>query len=155
MSSLLESSHTRIGRRIRELRMQNSLSRSELAGKARLQAGYISRLEDGQEIPDCDTLRVLAGALSVPVYRLFCAGEDPLSTPRQTPRPSLDEQVVEVPLSPAIRGRRLEPGRVRIVRVHMSPSKQTPDRMGETWPNFKESDPPAAGRMGLPPDRPA
>jgi transcriptional regulator with XRE-family HTH domain len=75
--------------------MQNSLSRSELAGKARLQAGYISRLEDGQEIPDCDTLRVLAGALSVPVYRLFCAGEDPLSTPRLTPRPSLDELVVE------------------------------------------------------------
>jgi transcriptional regulator with XRE-family HTH domain len=95
MSSLLGSSRTRIGRRIRELRVQNSLSCSELAGKARLQAGYLSRLEDGQEIPDCDTLRVLAGALSVPVYRLFCAGEEPLPTPRLTPRPSLDELVVE------------------------------------------------------------
>jgi len=95
MSSLLESSHTRIGQRIRELRMQNSLSRSELAGKARLKAGYISRLEDGQETPDCDTLRVLAGALSVPLYRLFCAGEKPLPTPRLTPRPTLDELVVE------------------------------------------------------------
>jgi hypothetical protein len=49
----------------------------------------------------------------------------------------VDEQVVEVPLSPPIRGRRLEPGRVRIARVHMSPSKQTPDRMGETRPNFR------------------
>jgi transcriptional regulator with XRE-family HTH domain len=95
MSSLLEYSHTRIGRRIRELRIQNSLSRSELAGKARLKAGYISRLEDGHEIPDCGTLQVLAGALSVPLYRLFCVSEEPLPTPRLTPRPTLDELVVE------------------------------------------------------------
>ena len=38
-----------------------------------------------------------------------------------------------------------EPGRVRIVRVHMSPSKPTPDRMGRTWPNFKKSDRPWPG----------
>jgi len=95
MSSLQGYSHTRIGQRIRELRIQNSLSRSELADKARLKAGYISRLEDGHAIPDCGTLRVLAGALSVPLYRLFCAGEEPLPTPRLTPRPTLDELVVE------------------------------------------------------------
>lgn len=95
MPLFLGSSDTRIGRRIRELRIQNSLSRSELAGKARLKAGYISRLEDGHEIPDCETLRVLAEALSVPLYRLFCAGEEPLPTPRLTPRPTLDELVVE------------------------------------------------------------
>jgi transcriptional regulator with XRE-family HTH domain len=95
MSSLRESSQTRIGHRIRELRIQNSLSRSELAGKAGLKAGYIARLEDGHEIPDCGTLRVLAGALGVPLYRLFCTGEEPLPTPRLTPRPRLDELVVE------------------------------------------------------------
>ena len=49
----------------------------------------------------------------------------------------VDEQVVKIPLSPPIRGRGLEPGRVRIVRVHTSPSMPTPDRMGGTWPNFK------------------
>jgi transcriptional regulator with XRE-family HTH domain len=95
MSSLIRSNDTRIGRRIRELRIQNSLSRRELAGKAGLKAGYISRLENGYEIPDCDTLRVLAGALTVPLYRLFCSGAESLSTPRLTPRPSLDELVVE------------------------------------------------------------
>jgi|SRR6516164_6653621 transcriptional regulator with XRE-family HTH domain len=95
MSSLLESGHTRIGQRIRDLRIQNSLSRNELAGKAGLKAGYISRVEDGHEIPDCATLRVLAGALSVPLYRLFCAGEELLPTPRLSPRPTLDELVVE------------------------------------------------------------
>jgi len=95
MSSLPGSSHTRIGQRIRELRLQNSLSRSQLAAKAQLKARYISRLEDGHEIPDCATLRVLARALSVPLYRLFCAGEKPLPTPRLTPRPTLDELVVE------------------------------------------------------------
>jgi transcriptional regulator with XRE-family HTH domain len=95
MSSLIESSNTRIGRRIRELRIQNSLSRGELAGKARLKAGYISRLENGHEIPDCDTLRILAGALGVPLYRLFCSGAESLPTPRLIPRPSLDELVVE------------------------------------------------------------
>jgi transcriptional regulator with XRE-family HTH domain len=95
MSSLIESSNTRIGRRIRELRIQNSLSRSELAGKAKLKPGYVSRLEDGDEIPDCDTLQVLARALTVPLYRLFFSGEKSLPTPRLTPRPSLDELVVE------------------------------------------------------------
>ena len=95
MSSFLGSSHTRIGQRIRELRIQNSLSLRELAGKARLKPRYISRVEDGREIPDCGTLRVLAGALSVPLYRLFCAGEEPLPTPRLTPRPTLDELIVE------------------------------------------------------------
>jgi transcriptional regulator with XRE-family HTH domain len=95
MSSFQESSYTRLGQRIRELRVQNSLSRSELAGKSQLKTGYISRLEDGHEIPDCGTLQVLAGALSVPLYRLFCAGEGPLATPRLTPRPTLDELVVE------------------------------------------------------------
>jgi transcriptional regulator with XRE-family HTH domain len=95
MLSVQESSHTRIGQRIRELRIENSLSRGELAGKAGLKAGYISRLENGQEIPDCDTLRVLAGALTVPLYRLFCSGEESLPTPRLIPRPSLDELVVE------------------------------------------------------------
>jgi transcriptional regulator with XRE-family HTH domain len=95
MSLMEGASRTRIGQRIREIRVQKSLSRSELAGKARLKAGYISRLEDGHEIPDCGTLQVLAGALSVPFYRLFCAGEKPLPTPRLTPRPTLDELVVE------------------------------------------------------------
>src|SRR5215831_3547335 len=95
MSSLPGSSNTRIGQRIRELRLQNALSRSELAGKARLKAGYVSRLENGHEIPDCGTLQVLAGALSVPLYRLFSAGEEPLPTPRLTPRPTLDELVLK------------------------------------------------------------
>ena len=48
----------------------------------------------------------------------------------------VDKQVIEVPLSPPIRSRGLEPGGVRIARAHMSPSKQTPDRMGGTWRIF-------------------
>src|SRR5256885_5722071 len=36
----------------------------------------------------------------------------------------VDEQVVEVPLSPPIRGGGREPGRVRIARVHMSRSEE-------------------------------
>src|SRR6202022_1515743 len=49
----------------------------------------------------------------------------------------VDKQVVKVPLSPPIRGRGLEPGRVRIARIHMTPSEPASDRMGGTWPNFK------------------
>src|SRR5208337_4175692 len=48
----------------------------------------------------------------------------------------VDKQVIEVPLSPPIRSRGLEPGRVRIARVHTTPSKQTPDRMGADIAEF-------------------
>src|SRR5271165_108109 len=48
----------------------------------------------------------------------------------------VDEQVIEVPLSPPIRSCGLESGRVRIARVHMTPSKQTSDRMGGDMAEF-------------------
>src|SRR5208283_243539 len=48
----------------------------------------------------------------------------------------VDKQVIEVPLSPPIRSRGPEPGRVRIARVHMTPSRQTPDRMGGDMAEF-------------------
>ncbi len=87
--------YTRIGRRIRELRIENSLSRKELEVKTGLVAGHISRLEDGHEVPEYETLQVLAEALGVPVYRLFCGSKEQLATPRLTPRLTLDELVVE------------------------------------------------------------
>ena len=87
--------YTRIGRRIRDLRIQNSLSRKELEGKTQVTAGYISRLEEGHEVPQYETLQALAEALRVPLYRLFYVAEKPLPTPRLTPRPTLDELVVE------------------------------------------------------------
>jgi len=95
MSSSIEPNYMYVGRRIRELRIHNSLSPVELAGRTGLTAGYIMRLEDGLEVPEYETLQVLAQAVAVPVYRLFSRGEGPLTTPRLTPRPTLDELVVE------------------------------------------------------------
>lgn len=95
MSSSIETNYTQVGRRIRELRIHNSLSPKELAGKTGLTAGYIMRLEDGLEVPEYQTLQVLAEAVAVPVHRLFSRGEGPLLTPRLTQRPTLDELVVE------------------------------------------------------------
>jgi transcriptional regulator with XRE-family HTH domain len=95
MPSSVRPGYTRIGRRIRELRIHNSLSRNELAGKTQLTALDILRLENGLEVPEYETLQVLAEAFSVPLYRLFSRDEVPLLTPRLTPRPTLDELVVE------------------------------------------------------------
>lgn len=67
-----------IGQRIRDLREKKGLSQGDIERQTGMLRGYISRVEHGHTVPSVETLQRFAGALDVPMYRLFyTAGEEP------------------------------------------------------------------------------
>ena len=84
-----------IGERIRQLRAQKGLSQGDVEKASGLLRCYISRVEHGHTVPSLDTLEKFAKALDVPLYRLFCQGEEPPATPHLTPRRTLEELAEE------------------------------------------------------------
>lgn len=70
-----------IGERIRELREQNHLSQGDIEERTGLLRCYISRVENGHTVPSLETLERFAGALDVPLYKLFYNDDIP---PRET-----------------------------------------------------------------------
>jgi len=84
-----------IGARIRQLREQKGLSQGDIEERTGLLRCYVSRVENGHTVPSLETLERIAGALEIPFYRFFYAGEDPVPTPRLTSRLSLEELAVE------------------------------------------------------------
>jgi transcriptional regulator with XRE-family HTH domain len=60
-----------IGERIKELREQKHLSQGDIEERTGLLRCYISRVENGHTVPSLETLERFAGALDVPLYRLF------------------------------------------------------------------------------------
>jgi transcriptional regulator with XRE-family HTH domain len=78
-----------IGTRLRELREQRNLSQGDITEMIGLPRSYISRIENGHAVPSLETLQRLAGALDIPLYRLFYLGE---AIPNgHQPRLSLEE----------------------------------------------------------------
>ena len=84
-----------IGQRLRQLREQKGLSQGDIEKASGLLRCYISRVEHGHTVPSLETLERFAGALDVPLYRLFYTGEDPPATPHLSPRLSLEELAAE------------------------------------------------------------
>ncbi|MGH9444755.1 MAG: helix-turn-helix domain-containing protein [Terriglobia bacterium] len=82
-----------LGKRIRELRIESSVSQRELEEESGLARGYLSRVEDGSEVPSLETLEALADSLGVPLFQLFFDDHGPIATPHLTPHPTLDELV--------------------------------------------------------------
>ena len=66
-----------IGERIRELREQKHLSQGDIEERTGLLRCYISRVENGHTVPSLETLERFAGALDVPLYKLFYREEGP------------------------------------------------------------------------------
>jgi len=66
-----------IGRQVRELRARKRLTGAELAAKAGLSVGMLSKIENGVISPSLTTLQVLANALSVPLLQLFSGFDEP------------------------------------------------------------------------------
>ena len=52
---------------------------------------YISRIENGHTIPSLETLERFAGALDIPLYKLFYSGDGEPPTPNLPRGKSLDE----------------------------------------------------------------
>ncbi|PZC46173.1 MAG: Transcriptional regulator, contains XRE-family HTH domain [Chloroflexi bacterium] len=68
---------SRIGRRLRELRLGQGYSVAALATAAGLQRPNLSRLEHGRHVPSLETLERLAEALQVPVAQLVSVEAPP------------------------------------------------------------------------------
>ena len=63
-----------IGKRLRDLREQLSLSQGDIERRTGLLRCYISRVENGHTVPSLETLERMAAALEVPLYELFYEG---------------------------------------------------------------------------------
>ena len=65
-----------LGRQIRQARRAQDLTVADLAARAGISAGMLSRIENGQISPSLATLRAVAGALGIPMASLFAAFEE-------------------------------------------------------------------------------
>ncbi|MDE3178043.1 MAG: helix-turn-helix transcriptional regulator [Acidobacteriota bacterium] len=84
-----------IGRRLRKLREEKSLSQGDIEKRTGLLRCYISRVENGHTVPSLETLERLASALEVPLYQLFYEGDDPPPLPNLANRQSAEELVLD------------------------------------------------------------
>lgn len=63
--------------RLRTLRAEKKLSQRDIEKRTGLERCYISKVENGYIVPTVETLEKMAGALEVPLYRLFYDDEAP------------------------------------------------------------------------------
>lgn len=64
-----------LGERLRRIRVEQGLTQTDLAERARVNQGHLSSVERGEHFPRPDTLRALAIALGVPEAVLLGEGE--------------------------------------------------------------------------------
>lgn len=60
-----------IGRKLKKLREERSLSQGDVEKRTGLLRCYTSRVENGYTVPSVETLEKYARALEVPLYRFF------------------------------------------------------------------------------------
>jgi len=65
-----------LGRQVRRFRKSHELSVSDLAARAGISAGMLSKIENGGISASLTTLQAIASALQVPISALFAAYED-------------------------------------------------------------------------------
>jgi transcriptional regulator with XRE-family HTH domain len=69
-----------IGERIRELRVEQELSVSELARRAGVSKSLVSQVEHNRTNPSVETVQAIAQALEVPLFSLFLEEDGPQSS---------------------------------------------------------------------------
>jgi transcriptional regulator with XRE-family HTH domain len=70
-----------IGQRLREMREARKLSQGDIERRTGLFRSYISRVENGHNVPTVQTLEKYAQAFGVPVYELLHGGKGPVKKP--------------------------------------------------------------------------
>ena len=63
-------------KKIAEFRKAKQLSMSELASRVEMTPSMLSQIERGTANPSINTLKLIAQALEIPIYRFFMADED-------------------------------------------------------------------------------
>lgn len=97
-----EETRTRIGQRVKALRLMAELSQDELAQRAGLQRTHIGRIEGGKYAVNIETLQAIAEALGMTVDIIDPALQDLAPLKRLTPPmvgslgTALDSKVTEV-----------------------------------------------------------
>src|SRR6202521_6011565 len=71
-----------IGDHLRAIREEKKLSQGEIEKRTGLLRCYISRVENGHNVPAVETLEKFARALEVPLYQLLYEGEAPPVLPK-------------------------------------------------------------------------
>ncbi len=66
-----------LGEKLRDLREQKNLSQGNIEERSGLLRAYLSRVENGHNVPTIETLEKLAKALEIPIYQLFYEGKEP------------------------------------------------------------------------------
>jgi transcriptional regulator with XRE-family HTH domain len=82
-----------IGEKLKQLRESKNLSQGDIETKSGLLRCYTSRVENGHTVPSVETLEKYAGALDVPLYRLFYDGEKP---PKQITPPAAEHKKAQM-----------------------------------------------------------
>ena len=80
-----EETRTRIGQRVKALRLMAGLSQDELAGRAGLQRTHVSRIEAGKYAVTLETIQAIAEALGMTVDIIDPALQDLAPLKRLTP----------------------------------------------------------------------
>ena len=70
-----------IGHKLKEIRESRNLSQGDIEQRTGLLRCYTSRVENGHSAPSIKTLEKYAGALEVPLYKLFYDGNNPIKKP--------------------------------------------------------------------------
>ena len=78
-----------VGQKIKELRLDARLTLNELAEKAGISQGYLSKIENSKNAPPVSTLLMIAKALGVGISQIFGENESqmPISLVRKKDRP--------------------------------------------------------------------
>lgn len=82
-----------IGDRIRAIREKKKICQVDLAVRAGVLRSYLSRVEDGDAVPEVETLDRIAAALEVPLKQLFYEGDEAPPLPNLPRRRTADEIV--------------------------------------------------------------
>jgi transcriptional regulator with XRE-family HTH domain len=108
----------KIGERLKRLRMTNSLTQEELAGRADLTKGYISQLENDATSPSIATLKDIVDVFGITMQEFFAEplqGEDIVFGAEARVQSTADGKGVKVELLvPGAQNREMDPALVTI-----------------------------------------
>jgi transcriptional regulator with XRE-family HTH domain len=65
-----------IGKHLRDLREAKGLTQGDIQQRTGLLPCYVSRIENGRTVPSVETLRKLAAACEIPLWKIFYAGKE-------------------------------------------------------------------------------
>ena len=64
-----------IGKQLRDLRAAKGLSQCDIERRTGLLPCYVSRIENGRTVPSVETLKKLAAACEIPLWKIFYDGK--------------------------------------------------------------------------------